>query len=160
MSINSITSVSLYEYYYQINHKEKKDTKSARELKKLESVQSDNDTKKTAEAKDTQKPNKEDIPQKQELSFNERPWADIMQQLGIGFNNDPKDDIREIKSALDKLTQGIDDDELLADIKDLDDYIKSMYITYYKDGFDSKKVSSSLSKELDGISAINKAFAF
>lgn len=161
MSINAISSVSIYEYYYRINDdKPKEESKTAKELKKLGIKPSDNEAKNAAMLKEVQETQQEAKNAVKETSYNNRPWADIMDQLGLSFNKDPKDDIKNIKSALDNLVKDIDDEELLADIKDLDDYVKTMYITYYNNDYDSNKVSSSLSKELEGISAINKALVF
>ena len=153
MSINAISSVSLYEYYYKINKYEG----TPKELKNKD-IKPINDEAESAKSKNVQKTseeNKEVSEQKEN-----RPWADIMEQLGLSFNRDPKDDIIAIKYALDKLVKDIDDTELLADIKDLDDYIKSMYIAYHNNDYDSSKVSFSLSRELEGISAINKGLHF
>ncbi len=153
MSINAISSVSLYEYYYKINKSEEtpKEPKNT-DIKPIGD-----------EAENTVNKNAQIEPEdKKEVSGQEqnRPWADIMDQLGLSFNIDPKDDVKAIKSALNNLTKDIDDAELLADIKDLDDYVKTMYITYYNNDYDSSKVSSSLSKELESISAINKGLHF
>lgn len=153
MSINAISSVSLYEYYYKINKSEEtqKEPKNT-DIKPIGD-----------EAENTVNKNAQIEPEdKKEVSGQEqsRPWADIMDQLGLSFNIDPKDDVKAIKSALNNLTKDIDDAELLADIKDLDDYVKTMYITYYNNDYDSSKVSSSLSQELESISAINKGLHF
>ena len=153
MSINAISSVSLYEYYYKINKSEEtpKEPKNT-DIKPIGD-----------EAENTVNKNAQIEPEdKKEVSGQEqnRPWADIMDQLGLSFKIDPKDDVKAIKSALNNLTKDIDDAELLADIKDLDDYVKTMYITYYNNDYDSSKVSSSLSKELESISAINKGLHF
>lgn len=163
MSINAISSVSLYEYYYQINNTKQKEEESqtAKELKKLGITPSDNEKVNIAlleKAKQAQEEESNNVIK--EATYKDRPWADIMNQLGLSFNNDPKDDIQNIKSALSDLVRGIDDEQLLADVKDLDDYVKSMYITYYNNDFDASKVSNSLSMELEGISAINKARVF
>lgn len=160
MSINAISSVSIYEYYYRINDEKPKESKTAKELKKLGIEPSDSETKNAAMLKEAQETQQEAKNAVKETSYNNRPWADIMDQLGLPFNKNPKDDIVSIKSALNKLVKDIDDEELLSDIKDLDDYVKSLYMTYYNNDYDSNKVSSSLSKELEGISAINKAFVF
>ncbi len=161
MSINAIPSVSLYEYYYQINNNKQKEEESqtVKELKKMGITPTDNEQVNVAMLKKAKKAEEEQESNNvtKETTYKDRPWADIMNQLGLSFNTDPKDDVQSIKSALSNLVSGIDDKELLADVKDLDDYVKSMYITYYNNDFDASKISNSLSMELEGISAINKA---
>ena len=61
-------------------------------------------------AKNIQKQNNNQ--QEDETSYSQRPWADLMYQLELSFNPDPKDDIQDIKDELAKLTKGVADDEV------------------------------------------------
>ena len=62
-----------------------------------------------------------------------------------------------IKEELEKLTLGIDDDELNKEIDDLKNYVDNLYISYeqnYSSNFDT---SIFLSNQLNNLSLINRA---
>ncbi len=160
MSINAITSVSIYEYYYTINENSKKKQESilADEMKKYGLTPTDNESLNLAmlnRAKRSE--NQDNISSSQEVPKSQRPWADLMYQLGINFNDNPRDDIQDIKDELEKLTRGIDDDELNKEIDDLEKYVENLYLNFeqsYSTNIDSSTV---LSAQLNSLSIINKA---
>jgi len=163
MSINAISSVSLYEYYYTINKKEEKETSPlAKEMKKYGLVPTDNEqiniamlerAKRLEASKNNENVNKP--------SNSDRPWADIMYQLNISFNDDPKDDIEDIKEKLNFLLAGIEDKELETEINDLVSYVEKLYLDFNKisstGGIDK---SLMLSTELNNLSVMNRATLF
>lgn len=117
MSISAINGISLYEYYYKINNRNKKKENLA------------------VEDEPQQNPNivKEDEnknPQSTDIPPTARPWADIMYQLNISFNEDPKDDIKAIKRKLASLTAGLADKELDSEVKDLENHIDKLYVEF------------------------------
>lgn len=158
MSINAISSVSLYEYYYKINkdEQEKKESPLEREMREYGLTPTDNEAFNAmllAKAKSL----KEAQNSPKEIPYSARPWADIMYQLNIPFNEDPKDDIEEIKKELSELVRGIDDEELEKEVKDLESHVENLYL-----GFQSRSVgtfdnSMSLSIQLNNLSMLNQA---
>ena len=160
MSINAISSVSLYEYYYRINKEEekKKESPLADEMRKYGLVPTDNETlnvqllKNAKEAK-----RKEETQQNQEIPHSQRPWADIMYQLNIQFNEDPKDDIDDIKDELALLLKGMeDDDELNQEIKDLENYVERLYLSFQQIYSPNTSKTSSISMHLNNLAMINQ----
>lgn len=141
MSINAIGSVSLYEYYYTINKKE--------DTSKTDSVIDDKEAKKAQEKIETD--NKDD--KTQTISPKDRPWADLIYQLGLSFNDDPKQDIVDIKTELNNLVLGLDDKELQSEVQDLISYVDKMYHNF-ESSFTSN--SDSLSTQLSMMSLINQ----
>ncbi len=156
MSINAISSVSLYEYYYTINNNKEKDKKSplADEMQKYGLKPTDDEAlnavllQRAKQAKEAQKSVKEEKESKAD-----RPWADIMYQLNLTFNEDPLDDIEDIKEELAKLLSDIKDEELEQDITDLEDYVEKLYITFTKNNVSSK---SLLTVQMNNISNLNR----
>jgi hypothetical protein len=158
MSINAISSVSLYEYYYKINkdEQEKKESPLAREMREYGLTPTDNEALNAALLSKA-KSLKEQENTQAELPYSARPWADIMYQLNIPFNEDPKDDIEEIKKELSELVRGIDDEELEKEVTDLESHVENLYL-----GFQSRSVgafdnSMSLSIQLNNLSMLNQA---
>ena len=160
MSINAIGSVSLYEYYYQINNDDKEKKKPSpleREMKEYGLVPTDNEAVNVAMLKQAkmleqskQRIDEEDIPN------SKRPWADIMYQLNIQFNEDPQDDIQDIKDELAKLMQGLNDAELSKEINELEQRVERLYISFqqnYSGGFDSSNI---LNMQLKNLSMVNQ----
>ena len=143
MSINAISSVSLYEYYYKINKddQEKKKSPLEREMREYGLTPTDNEIiniqllqkAKSLDGKEQEK---------KEVSYSDRPWADLMYQLNITFNEDPKDDIEDIKDELALLVRDMNDDELNKEIRDLEDYVDRLYINF------QQNQSSSFSKAI------------
>ena len=161
MSINAINSISLYEYYYTINEKkEKKSSPLEKEMKKYGLVATDNEQVNIAllqRAKEAEKLKQKE--KKEDTDYSQRPWADIMYQLNISFNENPSDDIVDIKEKLDFLLQGIKDETLEGEIKDLEDYVEKLYLDYDRisSGFIKTTV---LTSQLNNFSMINKATIF
>ena len=157
MSINAISSVSLYEYYYQINKDEqkKKESPLVEEMRRYGLVPTDNEQfniqllKKAKEAKENQNTQKE-------IPNSDRPWADLMYQLNIQFNPDPKDDIEDIKEELAKLTLGMDDEELSKEINDLRNYVENLYLNFKTNNVEGHKNSSIIDAQLNNLAMINQ----
>ena len=161
MSINAISGISMYEYYYKINkdkEEEKKKSPLADKMREYGLVPTDNEVqniamlKKARELKEAQNKQVED-----EIPYSERPWADLMYQLNISFNPDPKDDISDIKKELVLLTKGMDDEELNKEIKDLEDSVERMYISFQNNYLTTLSNSTTLTDELKNLSMINRA---
>lgn len=140
MSINSINSVSLYQYYYTINKKQKSKLTGEKDPVEIEMISVSKDKKET-----------------KETSYQDRPWADLMYQLNISFNPDPKDDIADIKNALAHLIQGIDDEELTQEVEGLVDYVENLYLNYQKNSLGSIDMSATLGAQLNNLSILNQA---
>lgn len=159
MTIDAINSVSLYEYYYTINdNKKKKTSPLANEMKKYGLVPTDSEVINAAmlrKAKEAEA-NKNENTASKEISYTDRPWADIMYQLNIDFNEDPSDDIVDIKEKLNFLLRGIEDEELEEEINDLENYVERLYLDYDRisSGYNG---SLTLTSQLNNLSIINKA---
>ena len=132
MSISAIGSVSLYEYYYKINKEKekKKESPLADEMRKYGLVPTDNEALNVQLLKNAKEAKKQETQQNEEIPHSQRPWADIMYQLNIQFNENPQDDIDDIKAELALLSKGMTDDELDQEIKDLENYIEKLYINF------------------------------
>lgn len=144
MSVNAINNLSLYEYYYKINNNNKS-KKSA-----VEKINEDNIRENIQNVK-------ENNTQTQEISKQDRPWADVMYQLNLTFNEDAKDDIQDIKVELDKLLKQADNDEELSkDIKDLENYVQNLYIDYKNTTAGTVNLNNSFTDELNAMSMMNK----
>ncbi|MBQ4646066.1 MAG: hypothetical protein IJB79_01835 [Candidatus Gastranaerophilales bacterium] len=160
MSINAINSVSLYEYYYRINKKEqeKKESPLADEMRKYGLVPTDNENlniQLLKNAKDIKR--QQETQEKQEIPYSQRPWADLMYQLNIQFNEDPKDDIEDIKDELALLTRGMDDEELNREIRDLESYVENLYINFQQIYTTNKFTGTSINAQLNNLAMINQA---
>ena len=158
MSINAIGSVSLYEYYYKINKDEqkKKESPIAEQMREYGLTPTDNEDLNIALLRRAQMLKTSEQEQEKEIPYSERPWADIMYQLNIQFNPNPKDDIQDIKDELALLMKGMNDEELSKEIKDLESYVENLYINFqqnYSKGFDS---GLSISAELNNLSMLNQ----
>jgi exopolyphosphatase/pppGpp-phosphohydrolase len=159
MSINAINSVSLYEYYYTINQNQtkKKSSPIAKEMQKYGLTPTDDEELNIAilqKAKHTAQPNNPE--ENSEISASNRPWADLMYQLGLTFNKDPKDDIEDIKNELAKLISDVNDDELNSEVHDLESYIENLYLNYTKNSSSSINLSTTLSDQLNNLSMLNQ----
>ena len=132
MSINAINSVSLYEYYYTINqqNKKKKSSPIAEEMKEYGLTPTDDEQLNIALLQKAKSIRNNNGPQEREVPPEERPWADLMYQLGLNFNKDPKDDIQDIKDELTKLNKGVADDELNDEVKDLENYVENLFLKF------------------------------
>lgn len=159
MSVNAIGSVSLYEYYYKINkdEQEKKESPLARQMKEYGLTPTDNEALNVALLKRAQQLKQSENQEEKEVSYSERPWADIMYQLNIQFNPDPKDDIQDIKDELALLLKDVDDDELNKEIKDLESHVENLYINFQQNYSKSFDNSLSLSTQLNNLSMLNQA---
>ena len=158
MSINAINSVSLYEYYYTINqeNKKKKSSPIAEEMEKYGLVPTDDEQLNIAMLQRAKNIQTNGNPQEREVPPEERPWADLMYQLGLDFNKDPKDDIQDIKDELTKLTKGVDDDELNEEVKDLENYVENLYLNFIKNTIASLELSNTLGNQLNNLSMLNQ----
>lgn len=159
MSINAISSVSLYEYYYKINkqEQEKKESPLKDEMRKYGLVPTDNETLNIQLLKNAKEAKKQESTQSQEIPNSQRPWADLMYQLNIQFNEDPKDDIEDIKDELALLLRGTDDDEELSqEIKDLENYVEKLYLNFQQSYSSKISKTSSIDMHLNNLAMINQ----
>ena len=159
MSINAINSVSLYEYYYTINQEDKKKKSSpiAKEMKEYGLRPTDDEELNIAMLQRAkQLKAKGESKESQEVNPSDRPWADLMYQLGLSFNPDPKDDIQDIKDELSKLTKGVSDDELDSEVKDLENYVEDLYLKFVQNYQSSFDFSTPLSTQLNNLSMLNQ----
>lgn len=163
MSVNAITSLSLYEYYYKINKdkKEKEESPIARQLREYGIEPTDSEQLNIAMLKKAQEVEKnEDTASTSDIPNSERPWADIMYQLNLPFNDDPKDDIQDIKDELAILLRGLDDDELEREIEDLESYVEDLYVSFTKNYSEGVDLSGAISSQLNNLSMLNRASLF
>ncbi|MBQ8476062.1 hypothetical protein IJ531_03270 [bacterium] len=159
MSINAISSVSLYEYYYTINREsaKKKNSPIADEMKKYGLTPTDDEQLNIAMLKRAQNIDKsQQTAQSQEIPYSDRPWADLMYQLGLSFNPDPKDDIQDIKDELTKLTAGVADDELDKEVKDLETYVENLYLKFEQNNSSTDLTGVTLTSQLNNMSMLNQ----
>ena len=159
MSINAISSVSLYEYYYTINQEDKKKKSSpiAKEMKEYGLRPTDDEELNIAMLQRAKQLKAQNAPKEDsEISQADRPWADLMYQLGLTFNPDPKDDIEDIKDELAKLTKGVSDDELDSEVRDLENYVEKLYLSFVKNNSGSIDASTLLSNQLSNLSMLNQ----
>ena len=160
MSINAISSVSLYEYYYTINSKDKnkKTSEIAEEMKKYGLTPTDNEQRNIElleKAKKAKEDEKTDDKEK-DIPYSKRPWADLMYQLGISFNSDPKDDIKDIKNKLSELVFGMTDTELINEVKDLQYYVERVYKNFMNGSLGSIRSANVIAGELNNLSVQNQ----
>lgn len=159
MSINAISSVSLYEYYYKINKDDQENKKSPleKEMREYGLTPTDNEIiniqllqkAKSLDGKEQEK---------KEVSYSDRPWADLMYQLNITFNEDPKDDIEDIKDELALLVRDMNDDELNKEIRDLEDYVDRLYINFQQNQSSSFSKAISVDMQLNNLAMMNQAY--
>lgn len=163
MSINAIGSVSLYEYYYKINKDKKSEKESpiAKEMKEYGLTPTDSESLNIAMLKKAKELEKSQNNQtSSEIPNSERPWADLMYQLNLTFNDDPRDDIQDIKDELALLLRGVEDDELESEIADLESYVENLYLNFQKNYSTSFDTSLSLAGQLNNLSLLNRANFF
>ena len=157
MSINAINSVSLYEYYYSINQNKKKSSPLEDEMRKYGLVPTTSETINAAMLLEAKRlDGKEKNGSDEEVKSN-RPWADLMYQLNIPFNDDPADDIEDIKEELTKLISGVSDEELEEEIADLENHVENLYIDYQQNNQGGIDNSSTISAQLNSLSMLNRA---
>ena len=162
MSINAISSVSLYEYYYKINNDEqekKKKSPLADEMRKYGLVPTENEVLNVTLLENAKKAQKtqEEAQTTQEVPYSERTCADLMYQLNIQFNPDPKDDIDDIKEELAQLTLGMDDEELNKEIADLESYVERLYLNFQQNYSSSiLRGATSINAQLNNLAMINQ----
>ena len=158
MAINAITGISLYEYYYKINKEEekKKESPLADEMRKYGLVPTDNEALNIALLKNAKEQDKVENQQPQTIPNSDRPWADLMYQLNIQFNEDPKDDIEDIKEELSKLTLGIDDEELNQEINDLESYVEKLYLNFQANYLKDYSGATKINAQLNNLAIINQ----
>ncbi len=162
MSINAISSVSLYEYFYKINNKDensKKESPIAKEMREYGLTPTDNESLNIAmlqKAKNAEK-NQNSSGTSSEILKSDRPWADLMYQLNLEFNDDPYDDIQDIKAELSSLVAGLNDDELEKEVSDLRNYVENLYVDFQQNYSGSIDTSSLLTNQLNNLSLLNRA---
>ena len=158
MSINAINSVSLYEYYYTINQesKKKKSSPLAEEMKEYGLTPTDDEQLNIAMLQRAKNLQNNHNQEEREVSTQDRPWADLMYQLNLSFNPNPKDDIQDIKDELEKLTVGVDDDELNQEVKDLENYAENLYLKFIGNTSGSISSNNTLGSQLNNLSMLNK----
>ena len=160
MSINAISSLSIYEYYYRINkdEQEKKKSPLEDEMRKYGLVPTDNENlniQLLQNAKEAKR--NEQAKENSEIPYSQRPWADLMYQLNIQFNEDPKDDIDDIKDELSLLLKGLsDDDELRQEIRDLENYVENLYINFEQNYSSGIVRGSAINAHLNNLAMINQ----
>ena len=159
MSINAISSVSLYEYYYQINKEEKKKKNSpiAKEMREYGLVPTDDENLNIAMLRRAKELKGQEEQKQEEIPYSDRPWADLMYQLNIPFNPNPKDDIDDIKEELIELTKDMDDEELNKEISDLESYVENLYLNFIQNYSNKIDNTFSLATELNNLSMLNRA---
>lgn len=158
MSVNAINSVSLYEYYYTINqnNKKKKSSPIAKEMGEYGLVPTDDEELNIAMLEKAKNTNNSQNPE-EEPPYTDRPWADLMYQLGLSFNPNPKDDIDDIKDELTKLlTKGVSDDELNSEVKDLQNYVENLYLNFVQNSQSAPGISITLADQLNTMSMMNQ----
>ena len=161
MSINAISSLSLYEYYYQINNDDKEKKKNSpleKEMREYGLTPTDNEALNIAmleQAKNIKR--QKEANEQEEIPYSQRPWADLMYQLDIPFNPDPKDDIDDIKDELKKLTDGMDDEQLSKEVADLEDYAERMYLNFINNSSSAINNSITITAQLNNLSTLNRA---
>ena len=162
MSINAISSVSLYEYFYKINNKDessKKESPIAKELREYGLVPTDSESLNIAmlqKAKNAEKSQNSEGTSS-EILKSDRPWADLMYQLNLEFNDDPYDDIQDIKEELSSLVAGLNDEELEKEVSDLRNYVETLYVDFQQNYSGSIDTSSLLTNQLNNLSLLNRA---
>ena len=159
MSINAVNSVSLYEYYYTINRdkQKKKSSPIAKEMQEYGLTPTEDEQLNIAllqKAKNQQ--NLKNPQEEREIPYSERPWADLMYQLNLSFNPDPKDDVQDIKDELAKLTKGVSDDELDGEVRDLETYVEKLYLAFEKNSSESTALGGVLNSQLNNLSMLNQ----
>ena len=92
-----------------------------------------------------------------EILKSDRPWADLMYQLNLEFNDDPYDDIQDIKAELSSLVAGLNDDELEKEVSDLRNYVENLYVDFQQNYSGSIDTSSLLTNQLNNLSLLNRA---
>lgn len=152
MFIGAIKSLSIYEYYYSLNSRA---VSLEREEKEKKITPSSSKTEKTANSDEARSTNNASASSEKTENYQNRPWADIMYQLNISFNKDPKDDITSIKNKLMELYKGIDDEELKNELEDLKHSVESSYSSYVNS--QSVDGNAMISNHLNNMSIINKS---
>ena len=161
MSINAISSVSLYEYYYQINNNEEKKKKPSpleKEMREYGLAPTDNEALNISMLKQAKmlELSKQKEEAKESISYSDRPWADLMYQLNISFNENPQDDIQDIKDELTLLMKGVEDEELAKEINDLESYVEKLYLNFQSNNVGSIDRSNIINTQLNNLAMVNQ----
>ena len=162
MSINAISSVSLYEYYYRINkdEHEKKESPLADQMREYGLIPTEDEALNAILLKQAIAAQKAEQETSQEIPPSQRPWADLMYQLNIQFNEDPKDDIEDIKEELALLTRGMNDEELNKEISDLESYVERLYLSYQQNNISRNSGALTINAQLNNLAMINQINLF
>ena len=156
MSISPISSLSIYEYYYSINdNKKKKPSPLEKEMREYGLKATDNETLNIALLQQAKEAQKNEEANTNTTSYYDRPWADLIHQLNLSFNENPSDDIVDIKTALDKLVRGIEDEELEKEISELKNYVQDLFIDFQKINLNKFDTSTTLSNQLNALAIYN-----
>lgn len=155
MSISPVSSLSIYEYYYSMNRK--KASPIAKELEEYGLKATDNETLNIAMLQRAKAQERASAANEEESSSYDRPWADLLTQLNIIPNDDPADDIQDIKKALSKLLVGVADEELEGEVNDLVKYVEELYVDFRNMNLNSIDTSQTLTAQLDNIASYNIA---
>ena len=157
MSINAISSVSIYEYFYKINENNKKKSPIEKELKEYGIKPTDSEELNIALLKQAKSlENTQNNQTSQEVPYSQRPWADVMYQLNLPFNENPRDDIQDIIKELSQLTKGVNDSELEQDVKDLEDHVKSLYLSFEQSYLSNTTTINTLDSQLGQLALMNQ----
>lgn len=160
MSINAIGSVSLYEYYYQINNDEKKKKNSPleKEMREYGLAPTDNEALNISMLKQAKmiELSKQKEETQETISYSDRPWADLMYQLNISFNEDPQDDIQDIKDELALLMRGVEDEELAKEINDLEGYVERLYLNFQSNNSGGIDRMNIINTQLNNLAMVNQ----
>lgn len=157
MSISPLSSLSIYEYYYTLNRK--KTSPVDKELEEYGIKPTDNESLNVALL---QRAKAQDEAQETEAndttSYYDRPWADLMSQLNIPFNDNPADDIQDIKRELQDLISGVaEDKELQAEVDELISYVQDLYVDFKNINLTTFNTDSTLTSQLNAIATYNIA---
>ena len=160
MSVNAIAGVSLYEYFYTINRQDdekKKKSPLADEMRKYGLKVTGDETLNAKMLQEAKRLEAQQNQKETELPKSQRPWADIMYQLNIPFNDNPKDDIDDIKKELSELVKGLDDDELNQEVKDLENEADRLYLEFLRTSQGEIDKTSVLESQMKNLQMLNMA---
>ena len=81
-----------------------------------------------------------------------------MSQLNIPFNDNPADDIQDIKRELQDLISGVaEDKELQAEVDELISYVQDLYVDFKNINLTTFNTDSTLTSQLNAIATYNIA---
>lgn len=83
----------------------------------------------------------------------DRPWAELMWQLGLTLNDDPQQDYDDLIYEIDQRISATDDEQARGDLEDLKDYVDELF-------YQSPSVTSSPIQDafagMNMVAAMNK----